>query len=537
MIPLRCVKTYPKDFQDHHLKPFTHCLSIAMLNKKIIMLEIRDYLMVALATLMYAFAVTAFMLPYGLTTGGVAGISAIIFYATGLKIQISYAFINAAFLVMAARIVGLRFCLKTIWGFGMITFWLWVCQTLMEDPVTHELPKLIGDEIFMACVLAAIFEGIGLSISFYFNGSTGGTDIIAACINKYKDISLGQILMVCDILIVSSCYLVFHDIQRVIFGYVLLILAAITLDYCTRRFHQAVEFKIFSRNHSAIADAINKKGFGVTMLDGFGWYTKTTRKVLICICNKRYSETIMREIKRVDPTCFVSITNAQNVYGEGFGMIKTKVKGQKPIIVFATNNANKLREVREILSDRFEVRSLKDVGCMEDLPETFETLEENAMQKARHITKYYGFDCFSDDTGLEVEALDGAPGVYSARYANISDPDYFDPLVDSTKDHDTKANIRKLLAKMKGKENRKAQFRTSIALIYKGKEYYFEGIVKGTISEEEKGTNGFGYDPVFVPEGYNESFAEISSDIKNKISHRALAIEKLATFLKDGSKR
>ncbi len=504
-----------------------------MFDKKFILHEIRDYLMVAIATLMYAFAVTAFMLPYGLATGGVAGISAIIFYATGLKIQISYAAINAAFLIMAAKIVGLRFCLKTIWGFGTITLWLWVCQNIMEDPVTHELPKLIGDEMFMACVLGAILEGMGLSISFYFNGSTGGTDIIAACINKYKEVSLGQILMVCDILIVSSCYLVFHDIQRVIFGYVLLIVAAITLDYFTRRFHQAVEFKIFSRNHSAIADAINKKGFGVTLLDGFGWYTKTTRKVLVCICNKRYSETIMREIKRVDPTCFVSITNAQNVYGEGFDIMKTKVKGQKPIIVFATNNANKLREVREILSDRFEVRSLKEVGCMDELPETHETLEENAMQKARHIAKFYGFDCFSDDTGLEVEALNGAPGVYSARYANINDPDYYDPLLDKTKDHDSKANMRKLLAKMKGKENRKAQFRTSIALIYKGKEYYFEGIVKGKIAEEEKGNMGFGYDPVFIPEGYDASFAELSSEVKNKISHRALAIEKLAEFLKE----
>ena len=508
-------------------------MSTARFDKNFILREVRDYFMVAMATLMYAFAVTAFMLPYGLATGGVAGISAIIFYATGLKVQISYAAINLTFLAMAAKIVGLRFCLKTIWGFGMITFWLWVCQMLMEDPVTHELPKLIGDEIFMACILGAIFEGIGLSISFYYNGSTGGTDIIAACINKYRDVSLGQILMICDILIVSSCYLVFHDIQRVIFGYVLLIVAALSLDYTTRRFHQAVEFKIFSRNHSAIADAINAKGFGVTLLDGFGWYTKTSRKVLVCICGKRYSEIIMREIKRVDPTCFVSVTNAQNVYGEGFDVMKTKVKGQKPIIVFATNNANKLREVREILSDRFEVRSLKEVGCMDELPETHDTLEENAMQKARHITQYYGFDCFSDDTVLDLEAFGGAPGVFSARYANLDDPDYSDPILDKTKDHDSKANMRKLLYKLENEKNRKAQFRTSIALIYKGKEYFFEGIVKGTIAREEKGNQGFGYDPVFVPEGYKESFAELSPEVKNKISHRGKAIEKLAAFLKE----
>lgn len=504
-----------------------------MINKKFIILEIRDYMMVAVATLMYAFAVTAFMLPYGLATGGVAGISALIYYATGLEIQISYALINIAFLAMAARIVGVRFCLKTIWGFGTITFWLWVCQRLIEDPVTHQLPRLLGDEMFMACVLAAIIEGIGLSISFYYNGSTGGTDIIAACVNKYKDISLGQIIIVCDILIVSSSYLIFADVQRVIFGYVLLILAAMTLDYCTRRFHQAVEFKIFSRNHSAIAEAINKAGFGVTMLDGYGWYTKTERKVLICICSKRFSQTIMREIKRVDPTCFVSITNAQNVYGEGFDIMKTKVKGQKPIVVFATNNAHKLEEVRQILGDRFEVRSLKEIGCMDELPETHDTLEDNALEKARYITKFYGFDCFADDTGLETDALDGMPGVYSARYANIDDPEYSDPDFDKSHDHDSEANMRKLLAKLQGETNRKAQFRTVIALVFKGQEYKFEGIVKGSISTEKHGTEGFGYDPVFVPEGYSESFAELGADVKNKISHRALAVEKLATFLKE----
>ena len=504
-----------------------------MLDKKFIMLEIRDYAMVAVATLMYAFAVTTFMLPYELATGGVAGISALIYYATGLEIQISYAIINLAFLAMAARIVGVRFCLKTIWGFGTITFWLWLCQRIIEDPVTHELPRLLGDEAFMACVLAAIIEGIGLSLSFYYNGSTGGTDIIAACINKYKDFSLGQVIVVCDILIVSSSYFIFHDVQRVIFGYVLLILAAITLDYCTRRLHQAVEFKIFSRNHSAIADAINKSGFGVTMLDGYGWYTKTERKVLVCICSKRYSQTIMREIKRVDPSCFFSITNAQNVYGEGFDVMKTKVKGQKPIVVFATNNAHKLEEVRQILGDRFEIRSLKEIGCMDELPETHDTLEENAMEKARYITKFYGFDCFADDTGLEVDALNGLPGVYSARYANIDDADYDDPDFDKSHDHDSEANMRKLLAKLEGETNRKAQFRTVVALVYKGQEYRFEGIVKGDISTEKHGTEGFGYDPVFVPEGYSESFAELGADVKNKLSHRALAVEKLVTFLKE----
>lgn len=504
---------------------------MTMLSKKVILYEMRDYAMVAIATLLYAVGVVLFMLPYGLATGGVAGISAIIYYATGIEIQVTYALINIAFLIMGARIVGLKFCIKSLWGFGLIATWLWIVQRVVEDPVTHELPRLLGDEMFMAVVLGAILEGLGLSISFYYNGSTGGTDIIAACVNKYKDVSLGQIIMLCDILIVSSCYLVFQDVQRVIFGYVLLILAAMTLDYFTRRFHQAVEFKIFSRNYTAIADALNKKGFGVTILDGYGWYTKTTRKVIVCVCSKRYSQVIIKEVKRVDPSCFLSITNAQNVYGEGFDAIKAKIKGQKPIIVFATNNANKLREARQILGNRFEVRSLKEVGCMASLPETHNTLEENAMEKARYIKQFYGFDCFADDTGLEVSALNGAPGVFSARYANQDDPDYYDPLLNKEKDHDSEANMRKLLVKLTGKPDRTAQFRTSIALVFDNKEYLFEGIVKGTITDEKRGTNGFGYDPVFTPDGYDKTFAELGDDIKNKISHRAVAIEKLADFL------
>ncbi|MCM1510112.1 MAG: non-canonical purine NTP diphosphatase [Clostridium sp.] len=500
-----------------------------MLDKKRIFKELRDYFMVLAGTLIYSAGVVLFMLPYELTTGGVAGISALVFYATGIQVPITYALVNIIFLIFGARIIGLNFCIKSIFGFGSITFWLSLLQPLLENPVTHQVPQLLGSEMFMACVISGILEGLGLSICFYNNGSTGGTDIIAAIVHKYKDISLGQILMVCDILIVGSSYFIFHDVQKVIFGFILLIVAAMTLDYFTRKFCQVVEFKVFSRNYSAIADRISKEGFGVTVLSGEGWYTKSERNVVMCVCSKRYAETIMRAIQTVDPFCFVSVTNAVGVYGEGFGNMKTKVKDQKPIIVFATNNENKLSEVRSILGNRFEVRSLKEVGCTAELPETHSTLEENAMEKARYVKQYYGFDCFADDTGLEVDALGGEPGVYSARYANIPDEEYSDPL--AGEDHDSEANMRKLLHKLEGKEDRTARFRTSIALIYQGSEYLFDGIVNGSILTEKQGTEGFGYDPVFMPEGYDKSFAELGADIKNKISHRALATEKLAGFL------
>lgn len=185
-------------------------------------------------------------------------------------------------------------------------------------------------------------------------------------------------------------------------------------------------------------------------------------------------------------------------------------------LVFATNNAHKLSEVKGILGDRFEILSLAEIGCNDDIPETAETFEGNAFQKAHWVKERYGYDCFADDTGLEVTALGGAPGVHSARYAG---------------NHDSEANIVKLLSELSDKSDRSAQFRTAVALILNGQELLFEGIVKGRIAQHKQGTGGFGYDPVFIPEGYDQSFSELGVDLKNKISHRAIAIGKLADWL------
>lgn len=190
----------------------------------------------------------------------------------------------------------------------------------------------------------------------------------------------------------------------------------------------------------------------------------------------------------------------------------------KKKFVFATNNAHKLEEVAAILGDKIELLSMKDIGCHADIPETADTLAGNALLKARYIYERYHVDCFSDDTGLEVEALDGAPGVYSARYAGDA--------------HNSEANMQKLLHELEGCDNRKAQFHTVFALIIDGKEHLFEGIIKGEIVRNRKGTSGFGYDPIFVPEGYSQTFAEMGNDEKNKISHRAIATQKLCKFLK-----
>lgn len=188
-------------------------------------------------------------------------------------------------------------------------------------------------------------------------------------------------------------------------------------------------------------------------------------------------------------------------------------------LVFATNNPHKLDEVRKIVAGNIEIVSMADINCQDDIPETADTLEGNALLKARYIKNKFGYDCFADDTGLEVEALNNAPGVYSARYAGPG--------------HDAEANMQKLLHEMTGMENRKAHFRTVIALILHGKEYLFEGIVNGTIIGEKRGTDGFGYDPVFVPDTYANTFAELGNDVKNEISHRAEATRKLTAFLSE----
>ena len=192
-------------------------------------------------------------------------------------------------------------------------------------------------------------------------------------------------------------------------------------------------------------------------------------------------------------------------------------------LIFATHNQHKTEEAREIAASLFQIKNLKDIACLEEIPETADTLTGNALQKARYVHEHYHVNCFADDTGLEVEALDGRPGVFSARFAG---------------EHCTyQDNVDKLLREMKGKTNRKACFKTVIALILDGNEYLFEGRVDGQIIEDQRGVSGFGYDPVFLPEGFDRTFAEMSDEEKNSISHRGRAIRKLMLFLKNKKNR
>lgn len=187
-------------------------------------------------------------------------------------------------------------------------------------------------------------------------------------------------------------------------------------------------------------------------------------------------------------------------------------------LVFATNNKNKIKEIKHLLNNSLEILSLEDIQCFEDIPETSDTIEGNAIQKAQYVYENYGYNCFADDTGLEIEALNGEPGIYSARYAG--------------EEKNPEMNMNKVLDKLKNVSNRNARFKTVIALIIDGKTTCFEGIVEGEITHAKSGSEGFGYDPIFMPKGYNKTYSEMSLDIKNTMSHRAIATKKLIAFLK-----
>ena len=287
--------------------------------------ESKDYLAITFGLIVYSLAWVLFMLPYQITTGGVTGIAAIIYYATGVEIQISYFVINAIFLGFALKILGPRFSIKTIYAIFMLTFLLWFFQMLFKDDQGN-LPQLLGPgQDFMACVIGAGMLGLGIGVVFCNNGSTGGTDIIAWIINKYKDVSLGRMMMYCDIVIISSCYFIFHDWRRVLFGFCVLFVMSIVIDYVINSTRQSVQFLIFSKKYEEIAEGIATKiDRGVTLLDGQGWYSKKEIKVVVVLAKKRESLYIFRLIKDIDPDAFISQSNVVGVYGEGFDKLKVK---------------------------------------------------------------------------------------------------------------------------------------------------------------------------------------------------------------------
>ena len=290
------------------------------LSKSDVLIELRDYFLITIGLICYAFGWSAFLLPYQITTGGVTGISAIIYYASGVPIQYSYFIINAILMTAAIKILGPKFSIKTTYAIFMLTFLLWFFQQLIGNT------QIIGvGQDFMACIIGATMCGAGLGIVFINNGSTGGTDIIAAVVNKYRDVTFGRMILYCDIVIISSCYFVFNDWRRVVFGFVTLVVISYVLDLIVNSARQSVQFLIFSKEYQQIADRIIADTHrGVTVLNGTGWYSKNDVKVLVVLAKKSQSKEIFRLVKDIDPNAFISQSSVIGVYGEGFDRIKVK---------------------------------------------------------------------------------------------------------------------------------------------------------------------------------------------------------------------
>ncbi|WP_418660881.1 YitT family protein [Bacteroides ilei] len=280
--------------------------------------ETKDYVMIALGMLTYGIGWTVFLLPNDIPSGAVPGIASIIYWATGFPVQYTYLIINFLLLLLALKILGLRFCLKTIWAVAVLTLLLAVIQEVVKGSLIHDQP-------FMACVLGASFCGAGIGIAFSSNGSTGGTDIIAAIVNKYRDISLGRVILICDVIIISSSYLVLHDWEKVVYGYVVLFISSFVLDQVVNSARQSVQFFIISNKYEEIGQRINKDLHrGVTFIDGVGCYTHNNVKMMFVLAKKRESTVIFRLIKDIDPHAFVSQSAVIGVFGEGFDRIKVK---------------------------------------------------------------------------------------------------------------------------------------------------------------------------------------------------------------------
>lgn len=307
-----------------------------MIDKRTLANEVKDYVFITLGLILYTFGFTVFLLPYKIVTGGIAGIGAIVFYASGFPVQYTFFLINAVLIVAALKELGLKFLMKTIYATFALTFLLEVAQEVMTAP-DGSFYKIMGEgNDFMSLVIGCMLTGSALGFVFLNNGSTGGTDIVAAVVNKHRDISLGKVLIMIDLIIIGSSLFVssFGSIdlrfQKMIFGLCTMVIECLMLDYVMSIMRQSVQFLIFSKHYKEIAQAISKKTeHSMTILDGHGWYTGNEMKVICLLAKKRESVTIFRLIKAIDPNAFVSQSSVIGVYGEGFDAIKVKVKKMK----------------------------------------------------------------------------------------------------------------------------------------------------------------------------------------------------------------
>jgi uncharacterized membrane-anchored protein YitT (DUF2179 family) len=307
------------------------------LNHKLIINEVEDYVFITLGLILYSFGFTFFLMPYEIVTGGVAGIAAIVEYATTFPNQYTYFLVNFALLVMALRILGWKFLTKTIYAIMMLTFLLGLMKELVPRDEAGNMVKILGEgQDFMSLIIGCMMTGTALGVVFVNNGSTGGTDIIAATVNKFYNMSLGTVLVFVDFVIVGSCLFIpqfgtlLERLYMVVFGMCTMVIENFMLDYIYNRQRSSVQFMIFSEKWQEIANAIGiRMEHGVTILDGHGWYTGQKKKVLCILAKKNESTDIFRLIKMIDPKAFVSQSSVIGVFGEGFDEMKVKVKTKK----------------------------------------------------------------------------------------------------------------------------------------------------------------------------------------------------------------
>jgi len=283
------------------------------IDQQLIRSEAKDYFFLTVGLIIYAAAFTVFLMPYEIVTGGVTGMSAVIYYATGFKIENTYMIINISLLIVALKILGFKFLMKTIYAIFALYFLLIFAQDLMPKDATGHFVKMLGEgQAFMSLIIGCSLTGTGLAIVFLNNGSTGGTDIIAACVNKYHDIQFGDVM---------------ERLHKMVFGYCTMFIECFMLDHVMNMRRESVQFMIFSWKHEEIANAIvEETEHALTILDGHGWYTGNDMKVICLLAKRNESKTIFRIIKMVDPTAFVSQSSVIGVYGEGFDQIKIKAK-------------------------------------------------------------------------------------------------------------------------------------------------------------------------------------------------------------------
>ena len=299
--------------------------------------EFKDYFFITLGLMMYTIAFTVFLMPYEIVAGGVTGLSAIIYYATGFHLENTYIIINMLLLIVALKVLGFRFMMKTIYAIFTLYFLLMFAQAIMPTQPNGLPIKLLGEgQDFMSMIIGCVITGIALATVFLHNGSTGGTDIIAASVNKYHNVSLGSVLITVDFCIIGSCMFFpqFGDYieraHKVMFGFCVMALENFVLDYVMNARRQSVQFMIFSEKWQEIANAIGTEmNHGVTILDGHGWYTGRKMKVLCILAKKNESVYMFRLIKMIDPNAFVSQSSVIGVYGEGFEEMKVKIKNSK----------------------------------------------------------------------------------------------------------------------------------------------------------------------------------------------------------------